>query len=223
MNLSALRDAVRDRGGFRSTDAWATDSRVTAAINTALHKLETENPKGWDWLRYDGYFTTVAGTDKYPFAAITYGSTVTIMKIIELRVDTAPGQYVDSLPRVSKAALLGTYGSYASGVPESYAVDGQAVYFRPVPQNAFTIHYTAIIAEPDLVDPTDTPIMPVMFHDAIVEGATHMLFRSTQNTAGASMCQAAVTDWVRRMREYSNPYVGPGQVRDTLYSTRGQM
>jgi hypothetical protein len=145
------------------------------------------------------------------------------MKMIELRVDSSPGAYVDSLPRFSKAAMLGTFGSYSTGIPECFAVDGQAVYFRPVPQGAFTIHYTAIIMEPDLVDPTDTPLMPAMFHDAIVEAATMLLFRSTQNVGGASICQAAVTDWVRRMREYASPYVGPGQVRDTLTSTRGMM
>ena len=220
MNFGQLRSAVYERTGLASTDPSMTDANMKNLVNAALHRFEVANPRGWDWLRYDGSFSLVSSTESYTFSTID--STNTIMKVIEVRVDVGSG-FRDPLPRVSKGELLGYYSDTIAGTPEAHAIDGRTMWVRPIPDNTYNCRFTAVKAEPDLSNDSDSPVVPAIFHSAIIEKAAELAFRRVQNRLGAEIAEAAFNEWVGQARSYSKPWGGPGHVRDTAASYRGAL
>lgn len=211
MNLTSLKAAVLDRTGILSTDALATSASLTLAINAAIHRIETANPNGWDWLRSPASFTLVPGTGSYGFAAISFVSGIgSFSKVVEAHYVASGVEY--PLRRVTHSVLRTQFLSTASGRPEQYAVEGRTVYLAPLPANADTVRLTVVLEEPDLASGSDTPLMTAIFHDAIVEQAAALIFRRTQNLGAAQVADAEARQWIGKMFAYQRGSVGPSKV-----------
>lgn len=216
MDRATLRTAVRDRLLMSTTDAAGTDPQINSLINEALHLIETENPAGWDWLRVPFNFATVANTERYTFAAIAAGSTIPISGGIHAFVSverTVPGSTSGPMPmtRLPRRQAQELYPFTLAQPPEVWYAEGLQLGLKPVPDSVYTISGIAIAAESDLAADGTSPIMPAMFHGAIVEKAAALLARRDQNPGKAAECEKMYADWVGRMRRY-RPYVGPGRV-----------
>lgn len=216
MNLGTLRPAVRERLLMTATDAAGGDATVNGYINEALHVIETENPGGWDWLRVPFNFSTVAGTERYTLAAIAAGSAVAIAGGIHAIVSAErliPGSTSGPFPmiRQPRRQAQELYPFTLTQPPEVYYVEGLALGLKPIPDAVYTISGIALAIEPDLVADGNTPILPAMFHAAIIEKAAALLARRTQNAGKAAECESFYKEWVGRMRRY-RPYTGPGRV-----------
>lgn len=222
MDLTTFRTVVKDRLGLQADDRWSSDTSLTYAINQALHTFETAQQSGWPWLRTVVSFPTVAGTASYGFATIS-GGAFDIAKIVELRISVPASQFMDPLMVVSKADLLGYYGDQTTRTPEAIAVDGQAVWFGPIPDGAYTVVGTVIRTEPDLAAGGDVPITPTIFHGAIVEKAAELIARRLAHASLASSCHQGYVELLTQARGYARETVGHGRVRDTFDIYAGGM
>lgn len=216
MDRATLRTAVRDRLLMSATDAAGTDPQINSLVNEALHWIETENPNGWDWLRVPYNFSTVAGTERYTLAAIAAGSTVAIAGGIHSVVSaerTVPSSTSGPVPmmRLPRRNAQEVYPFTVTQPPEVWYVEGLTLGLKPIPDGVYTISGIAVAIESDLAADGTSPLLPLMFHSAIVEKAASLLARRTQNAGKAAECEREYQTWVGRMRRY-RPYAGPGRV-----------
>ena len=139
MDLLALRAAVRDRAAINANDQLASDSVLTGFINSALRQIQVANPNGWDWLRSDHDWTTVAGLATYPFQAVNDigiagvdTDTTIVHKVVDVRwINDAglPSQItITSAPDFRNRAIDG-----AQGTPYFCCITARTVILHPVP------------------------------------------------------------------------------------------
>lgn len=185
MNLGQLRAAVYERLGVPTTDAFYTSAVMLSLINQALHFNETEYP--WPWLEKTATIATINGTSAYA-TPTGYRSTIAVVD--------ANGMELDHVPAKTVHMLLG-----ASGAPKMYDVLGGNVRLVPVATGAQNYTHIYIGGEVDLAADSDTPLLPSIFHPAIVEYAAYIAFRrmpGKQGDAGAAL--AAYQGWLEQMK-----------------------
>lgn len=211
MDLTTMRSAVRRRTGMLSDDQLGADADLTALINDAIHYLEIESPSGWPWQKYRDDFVTVAGTQEYAFTTIDSSNTISRIGSLRLIVDS---NYEYELTQMSYPDLVTFYSSTNQSTPEAFAVSGRAVILRPVPSAVWTIRFAATKAEPDLSANDDEPLMPAMFHNAIIEQACYLWYRRSGNDNSAQVAKAELTHLIAKMMAYSRETAGPSRIRD---------
>lgn len=218
MNFTTLQQITRERVGASSNDAAvgvANTGRLANIIKQALRRIEVSYPAGWDWLRVQGTTATVANQERYTFASLATAISVpAITKIVEvkLQVPSTGASGVFPLKRYNRGAADGQYSFTQSMVPQVYWVEGLALGLRPVPDAAYPMYLVAVRAETDLTAGADVPVMPESFHDAIVEKAAELWFRSVHDIANAQVANASSQEWLTLMRQSQRPYTGAGRV-----------
>lgn len=184
MDLITMRAKLRTRLGVPSTDALYTDASCTSLINSALHYIETE--ADWGWLEQEATITTVAATTDYAFPT-RYRSTITI---------TSPDGYPLERATAEHQRLLRA----ASGVPKVYDVFGTMVRLAPAPTGAQALTHIYVGGEADLSADADLPLVPAVWHDAVVEYAAYLAFRRWGATTEAGSALAAYETWLEQMK-----------------------
>lgn len=214
MQLTDLRDAVRQRVGVSSADQLAGDAAVTDLLNSALRRVTMDNKVGWPWLRRDLAPSTAAGIETYPFkggATHALDAALTVDKVVSVAVAVAQS-YVP-LERTLLPLLRDNYTFVAgSGVPLAWAPNGRAITFGPVPDAAYTLRVTAVVAEDALVDGTDEPLLPDTFIDLLIDKAAAMLCMRMRNPGDAQGFEVAYRGSLMAALAYAKTYVGPAQV-----------
>jgi len=219
MNRSELRTAIRLRTGMLTDDQMGTDTNLNSLITDAINYLTIEAPAGWPWQVYYGSFDTVAGTETYTFATID--ATNTLLRIATLIMDIDGGHEVE-LSQQGPSDLRTYMARTPQGSPECWAVDGATVLLRPVPSAVYTIRFKGYKAEPTLSGDSASPLMPSVFHNAIVEQAAYLWYRRVGNMDAASIAKAETTHLVQKMQAYSRQSGGPSRIRDVRERQGGQ-
>lgn len=209
MDYSTLQARVLNRlGNMSSGDPVA--SLTDEYVNEALHLIETAVPNGWPWMRTYVNFTTTVNTASYAFSAIS--STVSVSKILDVKFIAQSGYY-QPLQLIGAEEADQNYPSSISGLPESFYAEGQTLYIYPTPDSAYSVRARVTYTEPDLSFSTATPVLPTVFHSAIVEGALSLMYETLQDTNRLAASQARFDQWIDRMRKYGPEYEGAPRVR----------
>lgn len=198
MDFAALQAAVLGRLSMGSDDPDA--AKVPGYINEALHELETAGgPSGWPWLR-EQTTVTVAAAATYAFSTlVTDGDTT--LKILDMQV-LYQTSYYQPMTFMSPVEAENYYRYVTTATPEAWYAEGGLVFVFPTPAGDTTFKLRTLKMEPDLSEGTDTPVMPSVFHSAIVEAALALHYEALQDTAKMQATQARVDRWIKRMEVY---------------------
>lgn len=206
-DLSELRTKVLDRIGVPSTDPNFPAALLTRLVNDAMHFIETDYD--WPWLHASATITTTEGIDGYSLPVEYYRRSRGVL---------APSSGTPNpLAEFSIDELDNRWPTNTSGTPAAWGIEGQQLVLRPVPNGAFTLTHRYVMAEPDLVNDSDTPLMPPAFHAAIADVAAWMALRRDQQDPRAVSAWAAWSNeqsgWRRKMLDDARRYRGPARVR----------
>jgi hypothetical protein len=206
MNLTQMQAAVYARLGVDTTDGMLTPALVNGFINDANHQIELMHD--WPWLQDVETITTVAGTDSYSPGAAN-ADTFAWHRTIELR----DGLDATVLERFSITELDDRWQPNEQGKPREFAIYGDKIILRPVPDSVYSVIHRYLRQEADLVSGSDTPSMPAATHAAIVELATYLALRRDRNDPRAQGAQAAFASWMSQLQIDKRRYTTPGKVR----------
>lgn len=201
MNYGEIQTRVLRRLAATSDDPVADD--VDDYVNEGIHYLETMSPDGWPWMRQTVTMTTT--TEAYTFtqlATLTTG-TVNIAKVLSIRLlNSTYWQQLD-FRTVDEAQQL--YPSDTqTGPPEAFSVDGSTVTFYPTPDGSYTTEMRVVTIEPDLSASGSSPVLPSVYHGAIVDAACLVAYQSLQDDKRMELYEQKVNRWVDRFRRHGN-------------------
>lgn len=215
MLFAEMQQQAADRCGVTSVDA--SYGKFLDFVNAGLRAVETADPNGWPWMRATGQMNLVAGQEQYTFAEIKTALSLPTLpaKISEVRlaVPLSPQSQFQPMKRLGRIDADTLYPFTLSQVPQVWWVEGQALGFRPVPDQAYTVRITLVQTEKKLVGNTDEPILPARFHDVPLEKACELWFRRVHNAADAQVAGAAFNAGLTMLRQSKREYTGPGRVR----------
>jgi hypothetical protein len=185
-------------------------------VNEALHYLETSASDGYPWYRQTLILTTTANVQSYAFTIL--GSLVTppvaVRKILDAKVRF--GTTYQPLDLISPETADQSYGERL-GFPTAWYAEGQALYLYPTPDAVYTVKVRVVYMEPDLVEMISTPVLPVVFHGAVLDAALLTAYQQLQDTPRAETQEKKVALWVQRMRQGDEYTAAPRiTVRDPL-------
>lgn len=190
MDLETMRARLRTRLGVPDSDALYTDDVCNQLINAALHYNETE--AAWGWLETEGSVNTADGTSTYALPT-GFRAAITL---------TSP----DGFPLERATAEHHRLLSGASGVPKVWDIFGTLLRLAPTPTSVLVHQLVYIGAEPDLELDNDEPLIPAVWHDAIIEYAAYLGFRRWGAAAESGSALAAYETWLEQMLKQAPRY-----------------
>ena len=212
MDYAALKSAVLGRLNMSTDDPAA--STVGSLVNEAVQMVSAAAPESWPHLRRSVNWSTVASTAVYPFAtvmgAVSSSSVVARVFSVKATIDTS----YQSLEILSPDEADDTYNlTSQTGAPEAYWVEGRAVTLYPTPDAEYGMTARVAIDEPELVQETDTPLLPVAYHPAIIAGALTLYYEQLQDTGRSQAAAQRFDGWISRMRTAARDRIGLPRVR----------
>lgn len=200
MNLTSLMSTARTRFGAPSGDSFYTDAVLTALVNEALDAVSLEFD--WPWLQGSATITTAAADRDYAVPADW---------IRTRKLYIANNEPLELVP--SSDVLWST----AQGRPTQYAIEGDLVQLFPVPDGVYSVTHKYTKSEPDLSTGSDTPLMPAVFHHAIVALVVNLMHVRAGNLTKANAALVDYRAWLTRMQDHRRrssatlrPRVRPG-------------
>lgn len=219
MDFSTLQSRVLTRLNMDTTDPAAP--AVGDLVNEAIHDIETATSDGWPWMRQTVDLTLTSGTGSYTFAAIaalTVNPVASVGKVLSAKV-LRQSSYYDPLKLLSVEESAYNYPTTNSGIPESFWVEGQKLYIYPTPDGAYSVRLRVVCYEPDLTSSTSSPVMPSVYHSAIVDTTVALYYMTLQDVAKMQAAQQRADRWIDRLKRNSPEYKSAPRVavRDWLY------
>lgn len=190
MDLQTMRGKLRTRLGVPDSDGLYTDTVVDSLINSALHYLESE--AAWGWLEAEETVTTINGTATYALPAGFRAS---------IGVTSPDGYGLEKATAEHHRLLRG-----ASGVPKVWDIFAATLRFAPTPATGLAFTHIYIGAEAELEADDDTPLLPAVWHDAVVEYAAYLGFRRWGSATEAGSALAAYETWLEQMMKQAPRY-----------------
>lgn len=185
MNFGELRTAVRLRAHVPSTDGIWTDSFVDDAVNEALQSISLEQP--WPWLEVTESVT--GGTNPIDMSAFS----VAVRDIKTVFVDS------DQAHSVSTADIDGWDNVQAERARWVWASSADDLLIRPEPTSSNTVKVRYFRNEPVLTSDATSPLMPAVYHYAIVHRAASIGFEGIDDQSSAAMHEARARGFIERM------------------------
>jgi hypothetical protein len=210
VDYSTLQSRTLSRLNIGSSDPVA--SLADEYVNEGLHYLETAAADGWPWYRRTVAWTTTTGVSSISFSTLGTTAGYAVEKILGLRI-LRTGSVYNPLRLMSPEEAVDVYPSTQNRPPEAWFVEGQTIYLYPTPDAAYTIQVRVVIGETDLVGTTSTPLMPVVFHTAIVEAAALLYYQTLQDSGRTDLQEKKVGMWISRMRSYGREYQSAPRIR----------
>lgn len=205
MDFEELVAAVADQGGFDSRATGSSTSDIGGWINEAYRKMAVR--ARWRKAQVE-LAVTVADQAEYALSD-------DVLDIIEgITVDGAPyastGQ--ETLWRLKNGDASVDSGVWAGDYTDTGA---QQIELYPAPdEDGLSIQALALLAPSVLEADGDTPIVPVDFHDAIVDGAIATgLRRIDERLAEADSFEARFREEIETLRRRGNMKLSSGPVR----------
>jgi hypothetical protein len=200
VNATTMAAAVRRRCGLPQTDSLAADADLIELLNEASQAISTE--RDWPWLETSETITTVAGTGASAVPADW-------VRTKQLRVNL-----YDSMATLDSGNLDARFpDNTARGVPQAFAVQGDTILLRPVPDAAYAIEHIYYRQETQLASGSDTPLMPAWAHTAIVEWAAALFLYRARDDQRAELAMKRARDWVNRLQDNARRTTAPATVR----------
>lgn len=184
MILEQLRDAVRVRLGTPESESFYLSQPLDDLINEALSTISAEGD--WAWLQTTETISTVAGTRFYTPA--TNWQTTKALSI----------QEYDAMIYLSLQEIR-NWPDATRDVPMFYTVYQNQLYLAPTPSAVYQLRHDYLRTEPLLRDNTDTPLMPGVYHYAIIACAVHLSHLRSGDLPRAQAAQAEYASWLKRM------------------------
>ena len=202
MNLGELRGAVNRRTGIAVDTAALNDW-----INFALTEIALEDR--WPWLEAQTTFTTVAGTNVYTLTPTTVRTVISVVD--------ANGNAYD--PASDRDLLIFSTGddlvSQFSEDGKWFSAKAQQLRIAPTPSSAFVVTVSYISNEPRLLADIDSPLLPEVYHEAIIErAALEVVSRRNQVSSDSRKADMYMKNYNRllmKMKREALRYVGPAR------------
>lgn len=211
MDQSTLIARVAGRLNIDSNDPIYTS--LTSYVDEGLHYLESSAPDGWPWMRRTLTLTTTASTQEYTFSTLGALVTpnITVGKILDCRV-LRQSTFYEAMDLINPNTVDVHYGSTVTGFPEAWYVEGQTLSIYPNPDAAYTVKVRVVYTETDLGGGSSTPVLPVVFHGAIIDAACLIAYQRLQDTGRVEEQRRLIEDWVQKMRRYGQEYASAPHV-----------
>lgn len=182
---------------------------VASDVNEAIHFIETLPPDGWAWMRGTYTFSTAVNDADYTMSQISASDSIsTILDVQILR----QSNYWQRLDLINPHEAELNYPQTNTGIPEAYYVDGTTLYIYPTPDAVYTTKVRATKYEPDLVAGGSSPVIPTVYHSAIVEATLTILYERLQDTTRLGLAQSRLDQWLQRMRVGQSKYQGAPRI-----------
>lgn len=204
MNLAEIIQAVAD-AGFDTTAGASSSGQIQSWVNERYRRLVADT----GWLREQVQLgTTATGVVQYPVA----GDMTDVANVV---VGGAPYQRISPRELVEvKAGIRVLLGEPAFA--PAYSASG-APYVELYPEPAAGQAVLALVERiPATLTGTATPVLPIDFHDALVDGAIATGMRRVyKRYDDADRHELIFQDHVKRLQRRVNSRIGSGatQVR----------
>jgi hypothetical protein len=187
MNRGELRDAIKDRltirsDGFgNSLDGLISNAFVNTSINDALNRVSVE--KDWWWLATTASLTFNTTTGKAPLPA-------DFMRANELVINDSAVEYVPL-----ETLLSSESNSYC------HTIYGKEVLLSPIPSVAPSATLYYFRSEPALAADGTSPLMPPLYHYALVCYGAFLCSARRQDEQRASLYLQEYGNWLKSMSD----------------------
>ncbi len=183
---------------------------------------EIANAKDWPFLiDFDNTFNTVAGTESYTLTETN------IKKLVNLRISTdgyekrlAPVNYNEftaTYPHVDTASERSTPSCYTqAGRSSTYQMQ---IKLYPVPDAVYGILYDFYKEPTDMALDADTPFMPTIYHDLLIDYAMYKSYQHKRDFNTAATYKNSFDMGVRNM---IGDYQNNGSAEMQMISYAGQ-
>ena len=189
--------------GTDANDGLLTASAVNGFLTRAVHVVEQESD--WPWLETQETLTTTASV-----GTLTPGS----VGLNWLRTRWLEDQYGKNMEWYSHAELDDRFTNTQTGFPKFFSVYGDLIHLRPIPDGVYTITHFYQRVEADLVNDSDTPLLPATYHTALVDYASYLGFRASRETERANLSFQNYQELLKQMKQRAKRRVDlPGKVR----------
>lgn len=185
MTLEELRDATRVRLGVPSNDTFYQDIYLDDLLNEALAAISTAFD--WTWLQATELINTVAGTRFYSPVDPLY----MVTKAVSI-------QGYDAMTWVDMQTIR-NWPDDTRDVPQYYTIWLNQIYMAPAPSAVYAIRHDYLKREPVLDENGDTPLMPSVYHYAIIAHAVHLGFLRAGDLPRAAQAKNEADAWIDRM------------------------
>ena len=211
MDQSTFVSRVANRLNMDSNDPVYSD--LDEYVDEGLHWLETAAAEGWPWMRRTLTLTTTADTQDYSFS--TLGALVTptvgISRILDCKILYQSSSY-EPMDLASPDTVDLYYGAVATGLPEAWFAEGQILSLYPTPNAAYTIKVRVVYTETNLGGGSSTPVLPVVFHGAVIDAAMLVAYQRLQDVPRVEEQLRLLENWVQRMRRYGAEYAAAPRI-----------
>ena len=188
-------------------------------VNEGLHYLETASPEGFPWMTQTVTLTTVANDRDYTFAALGLltSNSASVTRVKDCSILYMGTQWV-ALDLINPESADLEYGDSRGSLPQAWFAEGQTLYLYPTPDAAYSVRVRCVTVEPDLGGAASTPVLPVVFHQAVIDAALLVCYQQLQDSSRMETTQGKVDQWVDRMKRYGAEYANAPRVtvRDPL-------
>jgi hypothetical protein len=198
VNLSQLQAAVQAYG--YGTD---TAAQQTVFINAAYREVHSK--QRWPFLEaYDTSLSTIAGVNTVSLATLGGSTPWRNLDAVRIQSDGTAnsGQDMDYMQPQNMRSRETEYSDW-SAKPRNWSVIDQTLHLWPIPDGVYTLGIDYIIEPPDLVNPTDTPLLPIPYHDVLVFGALKQIAMRERDLWSIGNYGA---EYQRRLQEFEEEY-----------------
>lgn len=189
--------------GFEDTSV----ERITGFLNDSYYDIASRQP--WPFLEKSTTVNTTVGND-------TLAVPADFDKALRLVID-AQGQILDPA-RLDDVTSRFAGNLNFTGLPFLYYFIGDTVKLYPIPDAVYTVTVRYLAVPAELVNNTDSPILPKKHHRAVVLGALVDAYRMEDDNENASIFEGQFEKRLQTMAEdvWKKQYDRPDRIY-TLY------
>lgn len=182
MNLLTMRNTLRTKiGSPTATDV--SDATLTRICNAVYREVASKYP--FNEVRCIKSFATIAGSPRYDVPT-------DLAALYRVWNDTEKKKLIKRGVRFLASARKGV----ADGKPRYYVRVKDYIQLIPTPDAVYNIHIFYLTDIQDMVADTDSPVLPLAWHDGLVLKARHAYYDERGDIGKAIYAKNEWKDWV---------------------------
>lgn len=182
MDLNTMRQVLRVKIGNPNTSD-TPDATLTRILNAAYREIGSKYP--FNETRCIKSFDTTANVPRYTMP-------LDLAALLRVWDDTNKRKLVKRGVRYMASLPTGVQ----PGKPRDYVRTRDWMQLIPVPDAVYTIFIYYLTEIADLVGDTDEPVLPLPWHDGIINKARYIYYDEIGDIAKASYALGVWKDWV---------------------------
>lgn len=185
-----LYNRITHRIGLPVTDGRMTTALVYQDIEIGQERLSAQSD--WPWLTKRATFTTTPSLQTYALPSDHAKTLYFALLNLEL------------IPTQSRALLdfINPDGSFITGTPQSFAIEGSTIFLAPIPGSIFTITHVYQTPDAKLVDDVTQSLVPDQFTDALVTYCLYATALRLHDMRMMPLVQQARQDWLSVLKDH---------------------